>query len=145
MKKLNLAASEAVLATDLCAVTDVTGYGLLGHLCQMMSASGKSSLIHYSQVPLLPGALEMAKADQFPGGSHSNLLSVGPDIERAGNFEKYEMLILADAQTSGGLLISISSMMADKLEMEMRKRDVFFVKIGEVKDKAKWLVRIARN
>jgi selenide,water dikinase len=145
MKTLNRAAAEAVLATDLCAVTDVTGYGLLGHLCQMMAASKATAVLHYSKIPLLSGALELARLDQFPGGSRSNLLSVGPDVEWVDNFEKYERLILADAQTSGGLLVSIRSELDSKLEAELMKRNVRFTKIGEVAKKSKCLIRVKRD
>jgi selenide, water dikinase len=145
MKTLNKAASEAVQQVGMCAVTDVTGYGLLGHLCQMMAASRVSAEIDYNSVPLLPGALELGKEDQFPGGSRSNLLSCEPDMEWSGNFEKYEKLILADAQTSGGLLISVKRSEAAKLENELEKRNVRFNKIGEIQDKAKWLVKVIKK
>jgi selenide,water dikinase len=145
MKTLNRDASDAVLATDICAVTDVTGYGLLGHLCQMMAASKKTAIVYFDGVPLLPGALDLAKADQFPGGSRSNLLSVGPDTEWLDRFEKYEMLLLADAQTSGGLLISISPAHAAKLEIELARRNVGFWRIGEVTERNKWLLKVQRR
>ncbi len=145
MKTLNNAASEAVLKVGNCAVTDVTGYGLLGHLCQMMAASGVSALLDYSKVPLLPGALELAREDEFPGGSRSNLLSCEPDMEWSGHFEKYEKLILADAQTSGGLLISVKASLAAKLESELKKRQVKHVRIGEIQDKAKWLIKVVKG
>jgi selenium donor protein len=145
MKTLNKAASEAVGQIGVCAVTDITGYGLLGHLSQMMAASGVSALIDYNKVPLLPGALELAKENQFPGGTRSNLLSCEPDMEWSGHFEKYEKLILADAQTSGGLLISIRRSDAARLETELSKRGVHHDKIGEVQDKAKWLIKVIKG
>jgi len=145
MKTLNRDAAEAVLATDICAVTDITGYGLLGHLCQMMAASKKSAVIRFGEVPLFSGVMELARTDQFPGGSRANLLSVGPDIHWDGEFEKHEKLILSDAQTSGGLLISIGRSLAGKLERELARRNVNFKKIGEVTEKVKWLVRIERD
>lgn len=145
MKRLNREASEAVLAAGICAVTDITGYGLLGHLCQMMAASNKTAVVHFDAVPLMRGALELARADQFPGGSRANLLSIGPDTQWADEFENYERLLLADAQTSGGLLISISPQNATKLEIELTSRNVKFSRIGEVEDRGKWLLRVARK
>ncbi len=145
MKTLNRAASEAVLATAICAVTDVTGYGLLGHLVQMMAASNRSAVLEYSQIPLLPGAVELARLDQFPGGSRANLLSVGPDMEWENGFEMYEKLILADAQTSGGLVISVRPALARTLETELVKRNVKFKRIGHVTDREKWLVKVTRG
>jgi selenium donor protein len=145
MKTLNRAAAESVLATDICAVTDITGYGLLGHLVQMMAASKKTAVIDFTIVPLLPGAMGFAKLDQFPGGSRANLLSVGPDLEWDGNLESYEKLLLADAQTSGGLLIAIKPSLANKLESEFTNRNVRFDKIGYLTDRAKWLVKIVKS
>jgi selenide,water dikinase len=145
MKTLNKAASEAIQQVGMCAVTDVTGYGLLGHLTQMMAASQVSAIIDYNRIPLLPGTLEMAKENQFPGGSRSNLLSCEPDMEWDGHFEKYEKLILADAQTSGGLLISVKHEMASELEKELDIRSVMHAKIGEVQKRAKWLIKVQKK
>jgi selenide,water dikinase len=145
MKSLNRAASEAVIATDICSVTDITGYGLLGHLNQMMAASNKTAMIYFESVPLMTGAMQLAEADQFPGGSRSNLLSVNPSTEWGDDFKKYEMLLLADAQTSGGLLISINPIHAAKLEMELVNRNVGFSKIGKVMEREKWLITVARK
>ena len=145
MKMLNRDASEAVLAVGLCAVTDITGYGLLGHLSQMMAASGKAAVIDFNKVPFLSGAVELAKLDSFPGGSRSNLLSVEPDMFWDGDFAKFEKLLLADAQTSGGLLISVKPELAANLETELRNRKVRFDKIGYVTDKEKWLVKVIKS
>lgn len=145
MRQLNRSASEAVLAVDGCAVTDITGFGLLGHLSQMMAASNKTAVIDYSRIPFLPGIEKLAKLDQFPAGSRSNLTSVEPDTDWKGDFERYEKLILADAQTSGGLLISVEPEMSKKLEQEMRKRKVMIARIGEVSDRSKWLIEVVRS
>jgi selenide,water dikinase len=151
MKELNRSASEAVRAvTDNeqpynCAVTDITGYGLLGHLSEMLLASKKSAEIDYSKVPLMPGTVELARQDQFPGGSRSNLLNVEPDMLWSGEFEKYERLILADAQTSGGLLISVRPDLAGALESELKKRDVKFARIGDIVERAEWQIKVARS
>jgi selenide,water dikinase len=133
------------LAVGLCAVTDVTGFGLLGHLCQMMAASKKTAIVHFESVPLMTAAMELALADQFPAGSRANLLSVGPDTEWADEFQKHEMLLLADAQTSGGLLISIGPEQATRLEIELASRNVKFYRIGEVIERGKWLLRVLRK
>jgi selenide,water dikinase len=145
MKLLNKDASEAVLAVSRCAVTDITGYGLLGHLGQMMAASGKAAQLNFSSIAFLPGAVELARQDAFPGGSRSNLLSVEPDMFWDGEFVKYEKLLLADAQTSGGLLICVKQELAAKLESELTKGRVKFHKIGFVTDKEKWLIRVRKN
>jgi selenium donor protein len=145
MKTLNKAASEAVLAIGRCAVTDVTGYGLLGHLSQMMAASSKAAILNFGSVPFLPGAVELAQLDGFPGGSRSNLLSVEPDMLWDGEFAKFEKLLLADAQTSGGLLISVKPELTAKFESQLDSRNVKFEKIGSVADRQKWLIKIQKS
>lgn len=150
MKLLNRSASEAVTASSSdgeynCGVTDITGYGFLGHLSEMLQASGKSAVIDFSRVPLLTGTLELARQDLFPGGSRSNLLSVEPDTVWDGDFEKYEKLILADAQTSGGLLVSVKSDLVSRLEREMKDRGVDFAAIGEVVERQTWQIRVIRK
>jgi selenide,water dikinase len=151
MKALNKTASEAILSVCSanpgynCAVTDVTGYGLLGHLLEMLSASGKSAIIDYSSVPLMPGAKELAELDLFPGGSRTNLKNSEADMVWDGAFEQYEKLILADAQTSGGLLVSIKSDLAENLESEMKKRKQQFAVIGELLDREKWLLKVTKS
>ena len=151
MKELNRSASEAVRAVTErersynCAVTDITGYGLLGHLSEMLLASKKSAEIDYSEVPLMPGTIELARQDLFPGGSRSNLLNVEPDMLWSGDFEKYEQLILADAQTSGGLLISIRPDLAGALESELRKRDLNIAKIGNIVERAEWQIKVVKS
>lgn len=145
MKMLNRAASEAALAAGICAVTDITGYGLLGHLCQMLAASNKSAVIDFKKIRLLPGALELAIENQFPGGSRSNLLSVEPDIEWIGEFENYEKLILADAQTSGGLLISVNASKKMKLESELAGREIAYFEIGHVAERERCLLKIVKG
>lgn len=151
MKELNRSASEAVRAVTAdetgynCAVTDITGYGFLGHLFEMLMASKKSAEIDYSSIPLMSGAMELARQDGFPGGSRANLLSVEPEMLWDGDFEKYEKLILSDAQTSGGLLIAVRSDLAEKLESEMSARKVNFAKIGKIIERSEWRVRVTKR
>jgi selenide,water dikinase len=151
MKELNKAASEAVLKVCadnpgyICSVTDITGYGLLGHLGEMLNASGKSAILDFPGVPLLPGAEDLARIDQFPGGSRSNLKTAEAEIFWDGQFENFEKLILADAQTSGGLLISIKRAYASALENEMKKNSVKIAKIGKIIKREKWLIKAAKK
>ena len=111
----------------------------------MLTASGKSAIIDYSKVPLMPNVNELAKLDLFPGGSRSNLQNSEGDVVWDGSFEQYEKLIISDAQTSGGLLISIKSELAQNLESEMNKRKQNFAVIGEVIERGKWLAKIAKS
>jgi selenide,water dikinase len=151
MKQLNKSAAEAICSVCSidreynCAVTDITGYGLLGHLLEILFASDKSAIIDFPSVPLLPGVIDLARLDLFPGGSRANLKSAEADLLWDGQFEQYEKLILSDAQTSGGLLICIKPDLADELEKAMTKNSVDFARIGEVTKRQKWLAKVTRK
>jgi len=103
MTTLNRDASGAALAAGARAATDVTGFGLLGHLRKMMRASGTTAVIHAAAVPYVDGARDSLAAGYVPGGTRRNLEWVRPELDaRVGDDE---LLLLADAQTSGGLLV----------------------------------------
>lgn len=103
MTRLNRAASEAALAADVEAATDVTGFGLLGHAYKMARASGVTIRIDAAAVPYLDGARDALRDGYVSGGTRRNLAWVAPHLD-AGVSED-ELLLLADAQTSGGLLV----------------------------------------
>ena len=103
MVRLNAAAAAAALAAGLTAATDVTGFGLLGHAYKMARASGVSFTIDAAAVPYLDGAREALRDGYVSGGTRRNLDWVRPHLD-AGVSED-ELLLLADAQTSGGLLV----------------------------------------
>ena len=99
----NAAASVAALAAGATGATDVTGFGLLGHLRKMLAASGMDADLDVASVPLLPGVRELAAAGVAPGGSRRNRAWVA-DVVDPGTASELDVLLLADAQTSGGLL-----------------------------------------
>lgn len=103
MVVLNKEASQAALDTGAKAATDVTGFGLLGHAYKMARASGVTFVIDAQSVPYLDGARQAAADGYIPGGTRRNLDWVRSNIETSLNTE--ELLLLADAQTSGGLLV----------------------------------------
>jgi selenide,water dikinase len=103
MTTLNRDASAAALAAGLSAATDVTGFGLLGHLYKMARASGVSAVVEAAAVPYLDGAREALRAGFVSGGTRRNLQWVQPQL--AADVDEDELLLLADAQTSGGLLL----------------------------------------
>jgi len=105
MAALNRDAAQAAVATGVLAATDVTGFGLLGHLHKMARASGVTAVIDTAAVPYLAGARESARDGYIPGGSRRNLDWVRPQLD-AGGCDDIEQLLLADAQTSGGLLLT---------------------------------------
>ena len=105
MTALNRDASRAALAAGVRAATDVTGFGLLGHLHKMARASGVTAVLDSAAVPVLDGVRESLAEGYLPGGSRRNLDWVRPHLQADG-IDDLELLLLADAQTSGGLLIA---------------------------------------
>ncbi len=103
MVRLNAAASTAALAAGATGATDITGFGLLGHLGRMAGESGVDVEITVGDVPLLPGARALAEAGYVPGGSRRNLDWARDKLD-AGATDEVLVTLLADAQTSGGLL-----------------------------------------
>ena len=130
MATLNAAAAEAMVEAGASACTDVTGFGLLGHLAIAAASSGISAHIDAGAVPLLPGTLELATAGVVPSGTHSNHAFVSPTVDW-GSLPTAEQLVLADAQTSGGLLIAVSDSRAPALRESLRARGVEAWEIGE--------------
>ncbi len=104
MTTLNRDAAAAALAAGAVAATDVTGFGLLGHLLQLTRASGVGAVIDASAVPYLEGAREALRDGHVSGGTRRNLDWVTPHLQSRVSVE--ELLLLADAQTSGGLLVA---------------------------------------
>ena len=107
MATLNRAASEAMMEVGVNACTDVTGFGLMGHLTAILRASGVSGQINRSQVPVLPGANELLEQRVAPGGTHRNQAGVEDYVDWNESLTENDKLLLCDAQTSGGLLISV--------------------------------------
>lgn len=122
MVTINRSASEVFVAhrEDVHALTDVTGYGLLGHLMEMLEGSDVSATLHPTCVPMLSGARRMAEEGIVPGGSRANLDDLGVRLER-GAVEDGLVHVLADAQTSGGLLAAVAPEAASTLIAALKK------------------------
>jgi len=105
MTTLNDHASAQALAAGITCATDVTGFGLLGHLYKLARASGVTAVVDHAAVPLIEGTRAAAAAGHMPGGSRRNLEWVLPHTDTGGVSED-DVLLLADAQTSGGLLVA---------------------------------------
>ncbi len=132
MQTLNRAASEAMVAVGVSACTDITGYGLLGHLHEMLHASGVSALIRLAQVPVLGETWQLVKHD-VPGGTKNNLRFMNDKLTCAAGVTEEARLVLADAQTSGGLLIAVTPDKLSQLLSELERRGVATrAVIGEV-------------
>jgi selenide,water dikinase len=105
MTRLNRDAAQLALAAGVKAATDVTGFGLLGHLHKMARASGVTAVIDAAVIPYIDGARESAAAGYISGGTRRNLDWVSSHLD-PNRYDETELLLLADAQTSGGLLIA---------------------------------------
>ena len=133
MRQLNRAAAEALRDTGgVHACTDVTGFGLLGHLREMASGSGVDLALDVDRVPVLEGVRDLASADIVPGGSLENLAHVAPHVTWAEGQDEVGKRILADAQSSGGLLVAVEAAQAEALAARFGARGVTAARIGEV-------------
>jgi selenide, water dikinase len=119
MTTLNRGAAEAMIRTGVSAATDVTGFGLPGHLRNMLRASGVAAEISVATVPLLPGAGELAAEGCIPGGTRRNLDDLAGDIAWDDSLSELQRTVLCDAQTSGGLLIAVPAARAERLLAEL--------------------------
>jgi selenide,water dikinase len=132
MLRLNRRALELAQAHAAGAITDVTGFGLLGHLADLARASGVAALVESARVPRLPHALELAQQGHVPGGTQSNLRHVEPITRWPEALPEAERLLLCDAQTSGGLLISVPADQCDDLVEALRAENHAAAAIGEL-------------
>ncbi len=127
MVTLNEAASEAMVEAGAEAATDVTGFGLLGHLQRMLDASGVGAIVDAAAVPFLDGVLQLAVADVVPSGTKRNHAFLRPFTDW-GELTQPEQFALADAQTSGGLLIASTD--GERLVAALTQRGIAWAEIG---------------
>jgi selenide,water dikinase len=112
---LNRGAKDAALASDVRAATDVTGFGFLGHLHNLLAGSGVAARVHADALPLLPFARALVEDGVVPGGTKRNLAYVEPWCTFDAAVAPWQRLLLADAQTSGGLLLAVPPASRDAL------------------------------
>lgn len=129
MTSLNRAAAEAMSRVGASAATDVTGFGLVGHLTEMLG--DLDAHLEASALPLLTGALDLAAAGIIPGGTERNRQATEAKVDDSACDEALRWL-LYDAQTSGGLLIATEPDRADALESELKEADVIAARIGRL-------------
>jgi selenide,water dikinase len=136
MSTLNRSAAEAMVAAGAHAATDVTGFGLLGHLHRMLLASGLAARLHAADVPLLAGARSLAEAGHVPGGTKRNLADLAGHVTFSPTVDDVTQTLLGDAQTSGGMLISVQRDRVDALLAALEGTTPARAVIGEVVDGA---------
>ena len=132
MTRLNASASEAATAAGVRAGTDVTGFGLLGHLAEMLRASDVSAVLDASAVPILEGAKEITAAGHVPGGTKRNFRSIKGSVN-FGDLPPADRTLLVDAQTSGGLLLAVPEPALQDLVAALTAAGDLAAIIGQIK------------
>jgi selenide,water dikinase len=145
MAALNRPAVEAMEGFSIHAVTDVTGYGLLGHAFEMMDNSGTTGEFRVASVPLLSAARRIAARGVVPGGSKANLKAMRPRLEAGDGVSDEDLTLLADAQTSGGLLVALPGEEADRYVAACRARGALRAQVvGRVVARGATVLRVVR-
>jgi selenide,water dikinase len=145
MTTLHKAAAEVVTSSpgfEVHGMTDVTGFGMIGHAREMAIGSGVGMRIHASRVPLLEGALECVRAGYVPGGLKANRTFAESCVEYDAAVPEEIRTLLYDPQTAGGLLISVAEKDAERLVAALRNAGIDAVEIGEVVPKQKPLITV---
>lgn len=142
MMRLNSIGEALGKMNEVHAMTDITGFGLLGHLVEMSEGSGLSAVIDFKNIPLItPGIADYIEAKAIPGGTHRNWDSYGNKIGPLSDFQK---AILADPQTSGGLLIAVAESSADKVIdlLQQHSLELFCQPIGRLQKQEEMVVSV---
>lgn len=145
MTALNDRAAGIMFSLGVSACTDITGFGLLGHLYEMLSASGVGGLVYLKDVPVLEQVRALAEIGLIPGGAYRNLEYLKEWLRWDEDIDETDRLILADPQTSGGLLMAVSRKRADEAVSAMRAEGVTGVKIGEIIESSVPLINVKKQ
>ena len=143
MAELNKTAAEQLSGLSPNAVTDVTGFGLLGHAYEMATGSNVSIQIDYNNVPILPGTVELAEQGYIPGGSKANHRWIAESVKYE-NLTELEQFILCDAVTSGGLLISLPEHKANEYVSRMNGKGKSAHIVGQVNEKDSFAITASK-
>lgn len=136
MKTLNKYAKEAMDKVDgINSVTDITGFGLLGHALEMAEGSNLTIKLYADKIPIVKGAEENAQMGIIPAGSYDNMKFIGDKVHFEKDIDQYLKDIMYDPQTSGGLLISVNKENKDKLLEALKDSPTEYALIGEVRKK----------
>jgi selenide,water dikinase len=132
MATLNKTASECCQRIGVHAMTDVTGFGLLGHALEMAQASRVGMSLHFADIPFIPEAIETTIMGAVPGGTRANHLYVAPHVDYPAHLSLDQQLLLNDPQTSGGLFITVAEDKASQLQEMLQDHGIRAPIIGEV-------------
>lgn len=143
MSQLNNVAAETMLKYNISSVTDVTGFGLLGHLKEMTVSSSVTARIQSQSVPIISEAVGLASSGVIPGGTENNLDYVSPFAKWHDSVSRVQRYILCDAQTSGGLLIAVAATDSEKLLADLHAKGISEAAvIGEIPGKGNGTIEI---
>lgn len=132
MAALNKRAAEIMLEVGVSTATDITGFGLIGHLSEVLIASKCAARLSAGRVPFFEEAITLANMGMVPGGTKANQKNYEPIVEWAAGVSATERLLMNDAQTSGGLLIFVPKDRKDRLISALEKERITAALIGEV-------------
>lgn len=132
MATLNKRAGEIMLETGISTATDITGFGLIGHLTEVLTASNCSARLHARRVPVFEEAVSIAGMGMIPGGTRANQKSYDPFVEWSSDVSLTDQVLLNDAQTSGGLLIFVPQAGKNKLIAALQKEHILAAHIGDL-------------
>jgi selenide,water dikinase len=139
MTKLNKIGADLAKLSSVKSMTDVTGFGLLGHLSEMCEGSNVSATLFFDKIPRLEGVEQYIQQNCIPGGTHRNWESYGHNIELAN--EKMKP-ILCDPQTSGGLLLAVEDAGVEQFEVLLEENNIDAVAFGKIEKQTKTLIRV---
>ena len=143
MAFLNKLAGGMMVNHSVHAATDVTGFGLLGHAAELCRNSNVAMQINYSDLKFLPGTEQLAQQDNIPGGTKRNLSYTNQFTHFSESITELHRLMVADAQTSGGLLITLPQDRADKfLDSYNNKAPISAFQIGKVTENSEVLITV---
>jgi selenide,water dikinase len=142
MRALNRKAAEIAAGYTVHACTDITGFGVAGHVCEVAEGSGVTAILRAASLPLLPHTMELALEGIFPGGMYRNKEHYADKVTLDSNVPPALADLFFDPQTSGGLLFSVPAAEADRLLSALRKEIPAAAIIGEVTENTGTPVRI---
>jgi len=143
MTTLNKYAAEAMTEVGINCCTDVTGFGLLGHLHEITEASGVGAEIRMNDIPIIPESREFIRKGMIPGTNKTTLEFIQDKLECDANISEEDKLILADPQTSGGLLITVDESKAERLKTALQEKGVPVIsEIGRIIEDKNSIIRV---
>ncbi len=132
MATLNKRAGEIMLEIGVSTATDITGFGLIGHLMEVLTASNRYARLHARRMPVFEEAVTIAGMGMIPGGTRANQKSYDPSVEWSSDVSLTDRVMMNDAQTSGGLLMFVPQSGKNKLIASLQKEHILAAHIGDV-------------